>query len=86
MYEESPEIEMPNMFKSPIEYLSRNDIAWTIYQYINSYDDWCAKRDDIADRGSRHKLHTKIIGASKHRLQPSLESEGMFLLKRSKDE
>ena len=43
-----PAMEVDNMFKSPIEFLSMSDI----------YDDQCSKRANIVDKYSRHKLQT----------------------------
>lgn len=60
MDEENPEIV----------FISRSDITWTTWQYINSHGDWCAQWDNIVERSSRHKLHTTITGTANHGFQP----------------
>ena len=78
IYEEILDIEMTNMLRLPIESVSKSGIAWTIWQCINSYDDWCAKTNNIADRDSRHTLHSRFTYTACHRSQPAHDSEGIL--------
>ena len=73
-YEADPQEEIDNLFPSFIEYLTKSDMAWCPWQYINSFDYWQMKK--VNKKG---KFWSKYTGDKHHRYQPTAESEGMQL-------
>jgi hypothetical protein len=42
--EDPPTKEIDNNFSSYVEFFFKSDPSWVMWQYCNSYDDWCAKK------------------------------------------
>lgn len=59
IYEKNPE-DMTNMFQEPIEFLTKSDIARAMWPCTCSYEHWCSKKDNIADKGREHKPQTRF--------------------------
>lgn len=71
---EDPTKEIDNDFSSYVEFFFKSDPSWVMWQYCNSYDDWCAKK---GKKDLRHTLKSKFTGDTHQRMQPSEDSEGM---------
>ena len=78
-YCEDKSEEIKNNFKWDAEYLSRSDIAWTIWQFINAHPDFVLKKDRRVDKKAKHVCKTKFTSDGVNRFQPDEDSEGMQL-------
>ena len=82
-YRENKTEEINNNFKCHAEYLTRSDIAWTMWQYINSYPDFVYKKQKI-DKKSKHMCKSRYTSDGVNRFQPDEDSEGMRVYKKIK--
>ena len=79
MYYENCNDEINNKFSSYIELMTKSDMVWCCWQFINSWEDWSMKKKNA---GKKNGLKSRFTGDSSHRHQPAVGSVGHKLYKK----